>query len=100
MTNNATMSVEVNIADLKARLSEFVERAEQGEEVVVCRRNRPVATLAAYRERPGTRRLIEVEGWLDDDSFGESLDTRRAATAADPRPVPFEPESVTASGED
>ena len=49
MTNNMTMSLEVNIADLKARLSEFVEYAEKGEEVVVCRRNRPVARLASSK---------------------------------------------------
>jgi prevent-host-death family protein len=34
-----------NIADLKARLSELVERASQGERILICRHNRPVAEL-------------------------------------------------------
>jgi prevent-host-death family protein len=90
MTNNRTMSLEVNIAELKAHLSEFVERAEHGEQVVVCRRNRPVATLAPCPDRAGARRLADVEGWMDDDSFGKSLETRRADAAASRRPAPFE----------
>jgi len=90
MTNNETMSLEVNIAELKAHLSEFVGRAEHGEQVVVCRRNRPVATLAPCPDRAGARRLADVEGWLDDGSFGKSLEMRRTDAAASRRPAPFE----------
>jgi antitoxin (DNA-binding transcriptional repressor) of toxin-antitoxin stability system len=35
----------VNIYEAKARLSEYVEAAERGERVVICRRNRAVAEL-------------------------------------------------------
>ncbi len=45
----------VNIADAKAKLSEFVEAAARGESVVICRHNRPVAELrpiAATRQGP------------------------------------------------
>jgi len=93
MTNNVTMSVTVNIAQLKARLSEFVERAERGEEVIVCRRNRPVARLASCSPDSSGRRFVDVEGWVDDDSFGASLEARRLASAAARRPVPFGSES-------
>ena len=35
----------VNIADLKARLSAHIQRVRDGEEVLVCERNRPVARI-------------------------------------------------------
>ncbi|MEO5510411.1 MAG: type II toxin-antitoxin system prevent-host-death family antitoxin [Longimicrobiales bacterium] len=40
----------VSIADLKARLSEYIAMARRGEEVVVTDRGRPVARLAPLRE--------------------------------------------------
>jgi prevent-host-death family protein len=39
-----------NIADLKARLSELVDRAAKGERIVICRHNRPVAELRAVAD--------------------------------------------------
>jgi len=35
----------VNIAEAKAKLSEYIEAVSQGEAVVICRHNRPVAEL-------------------------------------------------------
>jgi prevent-host-death family protein len=35
----------VNIADAKAKLSEYIEAVSKGESVVICRHNRPVAEL-------------------------------------------------------
>ena len=35
----------VNIADAKAKLSEYVEAVAKGEQVIICNRNRPVAEL-------------------------------------------------------
>ena len=37
----------VNINVIKARLSEYVDLVEQGETILICRRNRPVAELKA-----------------------------------------------------
>jgi antitoxin (DNA-binding transcriptional repressor) of toxin-antitoxin stability system len=47
----------VNIFEAKARLSECIDAVQKGEQVVICRRNRPVAelraiTLARTRPRP------------------------------------------------
>jgi prevent-host-death family protein len=45
----------VNIADAKAKLSEYLEAVARGETVVICRHNRPVAELraiAAQRSEP------------------------------------------------
>jgi antitoxin (DNA-binding transcriptional repressor) of toxin-antitoxin stability system len=41
----------VNIADAKARLSEYLEAVSQGETVVICRHNQPVAELRATEAR-------------------------------------------------
>jgi prevent-host-death family protein len=43
----------VNIADAKAKLSEYVEAVAQGEVVIICNRNKPVAELRAV-EQPRT----------------------------------------------
>lgn len=37
--------MKVNIFEAKAKLSEYVDRVEHGEHIVICRRNRPVAEL-------------------------------------------------------
>ena len=36
-----------NLADAKARLSEYLDRAAGGERILICRHNRPVAELRA-----------------------------------------------------
>lgn len=53
------MTVQVNIAKAKATLPELVARAEAGEDVVLTRNGKPVATIAAIasREATGHRRL-------------------------------------------
>lgn len=45
----------VNIADAKARLSEYLELASDGQDVVICRHNRPVAKLVAVGPTTGAR---------------------------------------------
>ena len=46
MTYYVTMIMtRVNVFDIKAKLSEYLDRVERGERVVICRRNRPVAEL-------------------------------------------------------
>jgi prevent-host-death family protein len=47
--------IKVNVFEVKARLSEYLDRAARGERVVVCRHNRPVAELrsvSAVRTEP------------------------------------------------
>ena len=39
--------IKTNLADAKARLSEYVDRVLGGEQVVICRHNQPVAELRA-----------------------------------------------------
>lgn len=54
----------VGVAELKAHLSEYLERVQAGEEVIVADRGRPVARLVpppAYEEGDEERRLLDLQ---------------------------------------
>jgi prevent-host-death family protein len=51
------MTVQVNIAKAKATLSELVARAEAGEEVVLMRNGKPVATIQPTGNKPKAKRV-------------------------------------------
>ena len=55
--------MQVGVRELKARLSELVERASRGEVITVTDRGRPTAVLAPL---PGRARLDQgiEEGWI------------------------------------
>jgi prevent-host-death family protein len=40
----------VNVFEVKARLSEYLDRAVRGERIIVCRHNRPVAELRGIQQ--------------------------------------------------
>ena len=42
--------IRVNLADAKARLSELIEAALRGEDVVIARRNQPLVRLVVMKE--------------------------------------------------
>jgi prevent-host-death family protein len=42
--------VKVNVFEIKAKLSEYLDRAVNGERVVICRHNKPVAELRSIEE--------------------------------------------------
>jgi prevent-host-death family protein len=46
----------VNIADAKAKLSEYVDAVARGERVIICNRNKPVAELRAVEQAPAQPR--------------------------------------------
>jgi prevent-host-death family protein len=52
----------VNIHDAKTRLSQLVERAEAGEEIVIARAGRPVARLAPLVPKGRARKLGLLDG--------------------------------------
>jgi prevent-host-death family protein len=68
------MAKPVNIYDAKTRLSELVDRAQNGEEIVIAKAGRPVARLIALREAPVERRPGRLRGriWMAPD-FDEPL---------------------------
>ena len=53
----------VGIRELKAKLSEYVSRAADGEQIVVTDRGRPVARLVGLEGASTIERGIE-EGWI------------------------------------
>ena len=52
----------VQLHEAKARLSELVDRAQSGEEVVISRHGRAVAKLVGYAPKGGKRRLGILRG--------------------------------------
>jgi prevent-host-death family protein len=65
----------VNIHDLKARLSEYLGQVQQGERVLICKRNRPVAELVPVRQKRTAPRPIDGGPHRFDvpDSFFEPM---------------------------
>ena len=47
----------INVADFKNRLSEHLEAVEGGQDLVICRRNLPIARLTAIPVRRNTTKL-------------------------------------------
>jgi prevent-host-death family protein len=56
--------MEVGIRELKAKLSEHVQRAAEGETIVVTDRGRPVARLVPYDSSSALDRGV-AEGWIE-----------------------------------
>ncbi len=56
------MSEQVNIYDAKTRLSQLVDRAARGEEIVIARGGRPIARLVAWRSASGQRKPGRLRG--------------------------------------
>jgi antitoxin (DNA-binding transcriptional repressor) of toxin-antitoxin stability system len=74
LANNIVM-IMVNIHEVKARLSEYLSQVAQGEVVVICKRNVPIAELRHLPRRPAERRAV---GFMKDEftvpeSFFEPL---------------------------
>ncbi len=65
---------QVNIAEAKARLSELLDRALAGEEIVIARAGKPLARLAPLerkpRRKPGAWRHLNIP----DDIFLEPME--------------------------
>jgi len=72
------MSKAVNVADLKNHLSEHLEAVEQGEEIVICRRNVPFARITGMPPRRNRTKLgfdrgrIQIRGEVTGPALPES----------------------------
>lgn len=87
----------VNIADLKSRLSEYIDMVGKGETIVIYRRNDPIAELrpiAAARQGPrplGGETIALAEAFFlplpaaVEEDFYEGAPGQGASTAAEPR---------------
>jgi len=85
--------IKANIFEVKARLSEYLDRAMSGERIVICRHNKPVAELRAIEEvrtdprpigpLPG-RPTFEIPPSFFDPLTEEELDLWDGGAAHDP----------------
>ncbi|GAB3906583.1 type II toxin-antitoxin system Phd/YefM family antitoxin [Kibdelosporangium lantanae] len=63
------MSVQVNIYEAKTRLSQLVDQAVEGEDVIIARNGTPIARLVPI-QRPAARRqpgAWKGKGWVAPD---------------------------------
>jgi prevent-host-death family protein len=74
--------MDVAVSDLRARLSEWLERARDGEEVVVTDRGIPVARLLGINAKATLERLAA------DGAIGRPERTKRATATGRSRPRP------------
>lgn len=89
------MSTTVGVRELKAHLSEYLERAAAGEEITVTDRGRPKVVLTGYRHEP----VDESPPWpprmLEMAAQGlVRLPARREPLGPSPISLPF-PEGMT-----
>ena len=62
------MAEQVNVQDAKTRLSELLQRVQNGEEITIAKYGKPIARLVAV-EASGKRVLGFAPGTLDDAFF-------------------------------
>lgn len=68
--------IKVNIAEAKAGLSGYLTRVAQGETIILCRRNVPIAEIRPIPPRPRKKRPVGIDrGMSVPDSFFEPLPT-------------------------
>ena len=67
--------ISANLHEIKSRLSHYVSLAEQGEEIILCRRNIPVVKITALKDSSSSRPLGLSKGELEvKDDFFDPLD--------------------------
>jgi prevent-host-death family protein len=63
------MSVQVNVYEAKTRLSQLLDQAVEGEDVIIARNGKPIARLVPV-QRPAVRRqpgAWKGKGWIAPD---------------------------------
>ncbi len=58
------MTTQVNLAEAKAKLSDLVDRAANGEDIVIARAGRPRVRLVPVKERTEPRRPGALKGQI------------------------------------
>ena len=66
--------IKVNIAEAKTHFSHYIDSVEQGETIVVCRRNIPIAEIRPVPQSPAKQRPVGIDrGMTIPHSFFEPL---------------------------
>jgi prevent-host-death family protein len=73
------MSKAVTVSEAKSQLSSLIKRVEDGEEIVIRRRSRPVAKLIRYDDPPARREMGDLKGriWISDDFYERDEELER-----------------------
>lgn len=66
------MTESVNVYEAKTHLSQLLDRAAAGEEIVIARAGRPIARLMPLADTPSKRR--QPGGWRGKVSIGTDFD--------------------------
>ena len=65
------------VSEAKSSLSELIDKASQGQEIIICRAGRPVAVLRAYKKAEQPRKPGALKGKIriapDFDELPEDL---------------------------
>jgi antitoxin (DNA-binding transcriptional repressor) of toxin-antitoxin stability system len=77
VSQEQTIMQTVNVHEAETHLARLLEAVEQGEEIIIARADRPIATLTAYR--PARRKIaapgsMQGQNWRMLDDFDEPLD--------------------------
>lgn len=74
-----------NIHEAKTNLSHLIALSQSGEEVIICKAGKPIASLSPIKEKAKKRKFGEYEGqvWMDSDSSWEKLDEEVAEMFAE-----------------
>ena len=98
--------IKANVFELKAKLSDYLDRTARGERIVICRHNKPVAELRAIQEvrtepRPigplAGRPTFEIPASFFEPLSGAELDLWEGITSTDPLSPSWTPAAGGAS---
>ena len=57
--------IRINVAEAKARLSQYLDTVQSGETVILCRRNIPIAELRPLPSRPRRERRVGIDRGME-----------------------------------
>ena len=82
----------VNVREAKAHLSEYLAAVERGKEVIIARRNKPIARLVTIEPEPPKKcrsfDLAKGKVWMSED-FNKPLDDELIALFTGEKIVPI-----------
>jgi prevent-host-death family protein len=89
------VTININIAEAKAKLSALIEAAERGEEVILARAGKPVARIVPAAAKPARRPgILKEMGWVGEPTPYEAFEPDPADAAWLDEPIaPPEPEA-------
>lgn len=57
--------IRINVAEAKARFSRYLESVQQGETIILCRRNVPIAEIRPLPRKPVRERPVGIDHGME-----------------------------------